>query len=129
SRRCHLKASQLERQAPSKEEVRRYWQEHPLGSLDLQNVGSREYFEAHDQLVLDEIPFTMHLFEFDRHANERVLDIGCGPGWLVRNFARGGARVIGIDLTHAAVDLTRQSLRLFNLKAQLGVADAEKMPF
>jgi len=37
--------------------------------------------------------------------------------------------VIGIDLTHAAVDLTRQSLRLFNLKAQLGVADAEKMPF
>lgn len=47
----------------------------------------------------------------------------------MRNFARSGANVVGVDLTHTAVNLTRESLRLFSLTAQLGVADAEKLPF
>lgn len=69
-------------QASVKEDVRRYWQEHPLGSLDLQNVGSREYFEGHDQLVDEEIQYAMHLFEFDRHASERVrTSAAARDGW------------------------------------------------
>jgi SAM-dependent methyltransferase len=115
--------------AIDKADVRRYWESKPLGSLDLGNVGSREYFEGHDRLYEHEIPFAMHMFEFDRHAGELVLDVGCGPGWLVRNFARNGARTVAVDLTDAAVRLTRESLRIAGLRAHLGVADAEKLPF
>jgi ubiquinone/menaquinone biosynthesis C-methylase UbiE len=112
-----------------KQDVRRYWESKPLGSLDLTNPGTREYFEGHDKLYEHEIPYAMHLFEFDRHAGELVLDVGCGPGWLVRNFARGGARIVAVDLTNTAVQLTRKSLRIYDLRAQLGVADAENLPF
>jgi len=113
----------------NKDDVRRYWESKPLGSLDLTDVGSREYFDGHDALYEHEIPFAMHMFEFDRHKGERVLDVGCGPGWLVRNFARGGARIVGVDLTDKAVRLTGESLRIYGLRAELGVADAEKLPF
>lgn len=110
-------------------QVRAYWEENPLGTLDLEHAGTHAYFEAHDRLVEHEIPFAMHMFEFDGHAGELVLDIGCGPGWLVRNFARGGARVVAVDLTRAAIALTRESLRIYGLHAALGVADAETLPF
>lgn len=112
-----------------KETVRGYWESNPLGSLDLADVGTRAYFDGHDALYRNEIPFAMHLFEFDQHAGERVLDVGCGPGWLVRNFARGGARITAVDITATAASLAKRSLRLYGLRGETGVADAENLPF
>ena len=69
------------------------------------------------------------IYGFDRHAGQRVLDIGCGNGWPVENFARGGAEITGLDLTEAAVRLTRRRLALAGLSATLVVGNAEQLPF
>lgn len=115
---------------PNKAAVKEYWESHPLGSLDIEaGLGSRKYFEAHDRLYSEECAFSCHLFEFLNHAGELVLDVGCGPGWLVRNYAKGGAKVVGIDLAESSVRLTRDSLDLFGLSGFLLVGDAENLPF
>lgn len=116
---------------PSISDVRAYWERHPLGTLEAPaEPGSREFFEWHDQVRwAEEGAFARHLYEFDGHAGEAVLDIGCGIGWLVVNFARGGARITGLDLTRAAVDLTRRRLDFAGFDAALRVGDAEALPF
>ncbi|MWA15066.1 class I SAM-dependent methyltransferase [Streptomyces sp. BA2] len=41
-----------------------------------------------------------------RRCEGSVLDIGCGPGRLVAGAAAGGHRVLGVDVSQAAVDHT-----------------------
>jgi 2-polyprenyl-6-hydroxyphenyl methylase/3-demethylubiquinone-9 3-methyltransferase len=38
-------------------------------------------------------------------SDARVLDVGCGGGILAEAMARGGARVLGIDLSQAVLDV------------------------
>ncbi len=39
----------------------------------------------------------------DPRPGQRLLDVGCGPGALVRQFARGGCQVVGVDADPAMV--------------------------
>ena len=55
--------------------------------------------------------------------------MGCGAGVDLVRFARGGARVTGIDLAEAAIVLARANLRHQDLSAGLLVGDGEALPF
>lgn len=117
---------------PNGAAVKTYWESNPLGSLESPHIpGSLEFFRWHDDIRhRDEGYFAQHLYEFDKHAGERILDIGCGIGWIVCNFAKHGGLVTGVDITQKAVDLTQKRLDLFGLpKADLRVANAEELPF
>jgi ubiquinone/menaquinone biosynthesis C-methylase UbiE len=66
---------------------------------------------------------------FERHAGRRVLEIGRGAGADLMRFALAGARVTGVDLSPASLNLTRRRFETFALPADLRVADAENLPF
>ena len=116
---------------PSQKTVKAYWERQPLGSLELaETPGSAEFFKCFDGIrERDEGVFARPIYEFEEHSGERVLDIGCGNGWLVGNFARGGANVTGIDLTETGVRLTRRRLDLNSDPGTVVVGDAESLPF
>ena len=38
-------------------------------------------------------------------ARRKILDVGCGGGILSESMARAGARVLGIDLSRAVLDV------------------------
>lgn len=42
----------------------------------------------------------------------RVLELGCGPGWLSLELARHGLRVEGMDISEEAIAIARQSADL-----------------
>ncbi|GAC1466319.1 MAG: hypothetical protein NVS2B14_10380 [Chamaesiphon sp.] len=42
-----------------------------------------------------------------RYQARRVLDVGCGEGWLTRAVAERGLEVIGVDSSHALIDCAR----------------------
>lgn len=108
-----------------------YWEQHPLCAIELPEApGTAEYFLAHSQLRDDDIErYSKHLYQFSQLRGRRVLDLGCGPGWLVENYARGGAEVVGVDLTHRALELTQRRLQLGDLGAGLVQANLEDLPF
>lgn len=64
--------------------------------------------------------------EFRLHKGERVLDLGCGTGSDLLQFARHGALATGVDLTPRHVELARQ--RVGEL-AMVHHADARHLPF
>src|SRR5256885_50624 len=112
-------------------EVESFWNAHPLCAFESPYpVGSREFFDWHDQVrQVDDGQFAGHLYEFDKHVGKRVLDVGCGIGWLVSQFARGGADVTGVDLSDNSLALARQRLDYGGLRAALLKGNAEELPF
>ena len=57
----------------------------------------------------------------DLHAGDRVLDFGCGTGWLARCLATMGAQVLAVDVSGNVLDLGRRFLARDPLAGELRV--------
>ena len=69
------------------------------------------------------------VFPFDRVGDAAVLEIGVGMGTDLVRWARGGARVTGVDLSPRCVDLAGRRLRAQGLDGAVQVMDAEDLRF
>lgn len=114
----------------SNSSVRDYWNAH-IHDLDVsaQRPGTREFFADLDQYHFEKLHHLLRLVDFNAWQGREVLDLGCGAGVEVVRFARGGARVTGVDIAASAIALTRQNLEQQGLDARLEVADGEALPF
>ena len=59
----------------------------------------------------------------------RVLDIGCGGGFLTEEFARLGCRVVGIDPSEASLETVREHAAAAGLDIEYRQSFAEQLPF
>ena len=57
----------------------------------------------------------------------RVLDVGCGAGLLSEGMARRGARVLGIDLAEASLDVAAEHAREHDVEVEYVRQDAEQL--
>ncbi|MBI4061612.1 MAG: class I SAM-dependent methyltransferase [Elusimicrobia bacterium] len=113
-----------------KDEVRRFWDQAPCGTREIQSEeGTKEYFQALERNRDAREPFIADFARFGEHGGKRVLEVGFGAGTDFIRFARAGAVLSGIDLTEHGARLVRQRLALEGLKADIQVGDAEKLPF
>ena len=71
-------------------------------------------------------PWLRGAAEFDKHAGERVLEIGCGAGADLEQFVLGGAIASAVDITPAHVQLARERLKG---RAQIYQAEGTALPF
>lgn len=114
---------------PAKDAVRAFWNAQPCGTGDLTERGERARF-AELEARRDELePEIARYAAFERHRGESMLEVGVGAGTDHLRFARAGAKCSGIDLTEAAITMTRRRLELEGLTSDLRVADAESLPF
>jgi SAM-dependent methyltransferase len=111
-------------------EVRAYWERH-IHDLEITRhpVGSRGFFDDLDQYHFEKLHHLLRLVPFDASKGQAVLEVGCGAGVDLARFAKGGARVTGVDLTQSAIDLARANFEQQGLAGDLRVADGEALPF
>jgi ubiquinone/menaquinone biosynthesis C-methylase UbiE len=67
--------------------------------------------------------------DFGRFADAKLLEIGCGMGTDLLQFARGGARCIGLDLTPRSIEITRHRFALYGASGLFLISDGEQLPF
>ena len=90
--------------------AREQWGQDPCGAeYDREHeLGTRDFFDRVEQHRYSEYAAWMpRLMEFDKFHGARLLEVGCGMGTDLLQFARGGARCTGIDLTPRSVEITR----------------------
>lgn len=113
-----------------KEAVRQYWDDKPCGTRNIPyHEGSLEYFEAIAENRYRLEPFIADYAQFSKWAGKRILEVGCGVGSDLLQFARAGADVVGIDLSPKSAFLARHRLDSYSCQGNVLVADAESLPF
>jgi ubiquinone/menaquinone biosynthesis C-methylase UbiE len=113
-------------------EVRRFWERHPLAAAAIPAApGTREFYEHFARLREDIEPpaFQEWYYAYATYRGKRVLDVGCGNGYLLSHFARAGAETTGVDLTTRGVALSAERFRLEGLPGRFVQANAEQLPF
>ena len=118
--------------AQEKQRARDQWTHDPAGAVygRAHEFGTREFFDEVERHRYEEYaPWMPEVMGFDDFAGQRLLEVGCGMGTDLLQFARGGAKVTGVDLTPRSVETSRHHLELFGQPGDFALSDAEKLPF
>jgi len=113
------------------DEVRSYWNEY-VNDIEVTEHprGSDEFFAALEAYRYDKIDYLKDYVGFERYKGKKVLEIGCGVGHDLMQFARAGADVSARDLTENAVELATKNLARegYSGDIQQGNAEALDLP-
>ena len=118
--------------SPSIDDVCSYWTENPIHSLEFsEEPNSKAYFDLIDRfrLLENELWAKKSFYDLPGNANTHLLDAGCGVGVFTRFYARCGFKVTALDLTDVAVQITKKSLELSHLKADVQQGSVEALSF
>ena len=115
-----------------KQRAREQWDKDPAGAVygGEHEFGSREFFdEVERHRYQDYAPWMPEVMGFDQFRGAKLLEVGCGMGTDLLQFARGGANVTGVDLTPRSLETSRHHLELYGQTGEFALADCERLPF
>lgn len=115
--------------SPAKLRVRDFWEENPCGARDVDpEAGTPGFFEAMERSRYKADDFMPEMIRFERARGLSVLEVGCGIGTDLVQFAKHGAAVVGVDLTIAGARLAHANLSANRQPGSTLVADGEALP-
>jgi ubiquinone/menaquinone biosynthesis C-methylase UbiE len=107
-----------------------YWDEHIHDlAITTYPIGTPGFFRQLDEYRYDKLNYLTRLVDFDAYRGKNLLEVGCGVGIDLVRFARGGAKVTGIDLSKTAIDLACKNIEQSGQNADLRVMNGECMQF
>ena len=124
-----------ETQIPLEEEkqrAREQWSLDPCGAVygEDEEFGTREFFDEVERYRYEDYaPWMRSVMGFDKFAGKELLEVGCGMGTDLLQFARGGAICTGLDLTPRSIAISRRRFRVYNMPGQFVLSDSERLPF
>lgn len=99
-------------------------------------MGSREFFDQVDktfyswtQAFHTKEGHFAGLFPYERYRDKKVLEIGCGMGTMIMNWAKQGAHVTAVDLNPVAIAQTKRRFDLLGLQGDIIEMDANSIQF
>jgi SAM-dependent methyltransferase len=118
--------------ADEKQRAREQWSHDPAGAIygRQHEFGSREFFDEVERHRYSEYaPWMPEVMGFSDFKGARLLEVGCGMGTDLLQFARGGAQVTGIDLTPRSIAISRRHFEIYGERGEFAISDCEKLPF
>jgi 2-polyprenyl-3-methyl-5-hydroxy-6-metoxy-1,4-benzoquinol methylase len=115
-----------------KKRAQEHWSRDPAGAIygREHEFGTREFFDAVERHRYQEYaPWMPEMMGFNEFAGARLLEVGCGMGTDLLQFARGGANITGIDLTPRSIEISRQHLSVYGERGDFAISDCETLPF
>jgi ubiquinone/menaquinone biosynthesis C-methylase UbiE len=112
--------------------AREQWDQDPCGALYGQEheFGTREFFDTVERHRYTEYaPWMPSVMGFKDFPGARLLEVGCGMGSDLLQFARGGARCTGLDLTPRSIETSRHRFALYGERGDFMLSDGEHLPF
>lgn len=111
-------------------EAKKYWNkslhdvkvaEHP--------VGTKEFFDDLASYHFEKLRYLRRFANFGSCKGKRVLEIGCGLGIDLLQFAKNGAIVVGIDIAEKSISLAKKNFKLNSQKGTFTVMNGEDLRF
>ena len=103
--------------------------------MDNSSLYKTDYYNSHISKLRERDLFHRHRMKIlldlvSPRNGEMILDLGCGMGTLSVEFARLGARMVGIDSSEVGIEIAyRVFHKLGSGYAQFVVGDASRLPF
>ena len=113
---------------PTISEVENYWDSRPCNiKHSAAEIGTKEYFNEVENKKYFLEPHIINFAKFDNWSGKQVLEIGCGIGTDVVNFARNGAIYTGIELSNESLVLAKKRFEIFKLTGTFLKGNAEEL--
>ncbi len=115
-----------------KQHAREQWTQDPCGAKYgvKYEFATREFFDEVERHRYQEYaPWMPEVMGFDAFKGKRLLEVGCGMGTDLLQFARGGAICTGVDLTPRSVEISSLHFGLYDMRADFVLGDGERLPF
>ncbi len=117
-------------------QVSSFWENNPLWTGEsVYEAGTLEFFQEHSSVYMSDCfagKFDLRFLPPPRQAGQKmkVLDLGCGIGFWVTEFAlRGLDNLYAADLTQSALGITKKRLDAYGVTAVLSRQNAECLTF
>jgi len=115
-----------------KQHAREQWTQDPCGARygAKYEFATREFFDEVERHRYQEYaPWMPEVMGFNEFKGARLLEVGCGMGTDLLQFARGGALCTGVDLTPRSVEVSSLHFGLYGMRADFVLGDGERLPF
>ena len=114
-----------------KRKVKKHWENEICGTRYKSGNDIASIIESTEVARYKLEPEILEFAQFQKYKDKKVLEIGVGGGVDHLNWYKAGAIPYGIDLTEAAIDLTRKRLGSYGISPEdrLKIGDAEKLEF
>jgi 2-polyprenyl-3-methyl-5-hydroxy-6-metoxy-1,4-benzoquinol methylase len=104
----------------SVQQVKEYWDRRPCNIRhSRKSLGSAEYFEEVEARKYFVEPHIRDFADFERWRGRKVLEIGCGIGTDMVNFARHGAFVTAVDLSAESLQVAQRRAKIYGLEDRI----------
>jgi 2-polyprenyl-3-methyl-5-hydroxy-6-metoxy-1,4-benzoquinol methylase len=110
------------------ENVEKYWSDRPCNIYHSNKTFlSKEYFDEVEQKKYFVEPHIPNFAQFEQWKGKKVLEIGCGIGTDSINFARAGADLTIVELSHKSLEICKERFKVFGLKATFYEGNCEEL--
>ena len=115
-------------------DVINFWEQNPLWTGESKYTpNDKEFYEEHNEVYRDDVfavNINNEIFASVKNKNNKILDLGCGAGYWLGQFAsKGFTNLYGADITKNALNITKKRLDYKNYKAILSIQNAERTTF
>jgi 2-polyprenyl-3-methyl-5-hydroxy-6-metoxy-1,4-benzoquinol methylase len=116
------------------QEVKQFWENNPVAVAGISaQPGTKEFYEIFDKkresFAYEPYEFSNLIHDYALYADKKVLDYGCGNGYVLHKYAENNASVFGLDITEKAIELSKKRFQLYGLEGKFNVVDGNSIPF